>query len=79
MALYESEVKQIHHALHNPAIDSITIRGTQYEIKTNKSNCRTATVMGHKIMTQNMKKMSKYTEMAQQGHKVTWVVSTYPW
>ncbi len=75
----ESEALAIHRAIHDPSANQVKIRGQFYPIQTNKSKTRYCVVFGHKLMAQNMKKISPYTDMAKKGHLVSWLISSNPW
>ncbi len=54
---------------------SVEIEGVIYPIKeTSKSNLRYVNIEGNSFIEQNPDKASRWAKMAQEGHKIMWVL-----
>jgi len=79
LKLVDSELLEIHNAIHQESITSVTIRGDVHQIRSKDTGCRFVQVGEVTFIEQNKKKNSKYGRMALEGHALTWIVKMGRW
>lgn len=69
--LTREQILNIHLALHNGSTE-INIDGRNLAILKAPNGCNRVFVNDLEFITQNHKTMSKYSDMARNGHKISW-------
>ena len=75
----DTELIQIHNAIHDPAASLVTVGGREYGIEIHSNGCRCVKIDGISYIEQNQSSNGKYAEMAAKGQKITWVCNGRRW